>query len=125
MPAITRAVASSRSSCWSIPRPTKILGAQGVGESGVDKRIDVIATAITGGILASELADLELAYAPQFGSAKDPVNMLGHIVANLRDGLTETIQWHEVDAAVAAGATVLDVRTWPWSTTRTRSPARC
>ena len=93
------------------PETDEILGAQGVGESGVDKRIDVIATAITGGILASELADLELAYAPQFGSAKDPVNMLGHIAANLRDGLTETIQWHEVDAAVAAGATVLDVRT--------------
>ena len=93
------------------PETDEILGAQGVGESGVDKRIDVIATAITGGLLASELADLELAYAPQFGSAKDPVNMLGHIAANLRDGLTETIQWHEVDAAVAAGATVLDVRT--------------
>ena len=93
------------------PETDEILGAQGVGESGVDKRIDVIATAITGGILASELADLELAYAPQFGSAKDPVNMLGFIAANLRDGLTETIQWHELDDAVAAGATVLDVRT--------------
>ena len=55
-----------------------ILGAQGVGGAGVDKRIDVIATAMRGGLTASELADLELAYAPQFGSAKDPVNMLGY-----------------------------------------------
>lgn len=93
------------------PETDEILGAQGVGEAGVDKRIDVIATAMTGGILASELADLELAYAPQFGSAKDPINMLGWIASNQREGLTETIQWHELDAATAAGATVLDVRT--------------
>lgn len=93
------------------PDTDEILGAQGVGEAGVDKRIDVIATAITGGIRASELADLELAYAPQFGSAKDPINMLGWIASNLRDGLTETIQWHELDAAIADGATVVDVRT--------------
>jgi hypothetical protein len=59
------------------PETDAILGAQGVGGEGVDKRIDVIATAITGGLTASDLADLELAYAPQFGSAKDPVNMLG------------------------------------------------
>ncbi len=93
------------------PATDEILGAQGVGESGVDKRMDVIATAITGHLLASDLADLELAYAPQFGSAKDPINMLGWIASNLRDGLTDTIQWHELDAAVASGATVLDVRT--------------
>lgn len=88
-----------------------ILGAQGVGESGVDKRIDVIATAMRGGLAASELADLELTYAPQFGSAKDAVNMLGMIAENLRDGLTETIQWHEVEAEVARGVQVIDVRT--------------
>lgn len=93
------------------PETDEILGAQGVGEAGVDKRIDIIATAITGGLLASELAELELAYAPQFGSAKDPVNMLGWVASNLRDGLTETIQWHELDDAVAAGATLVDVRT--------------
>ena len=73
-----------------------ILGAQGVGGAGVDKRIDVIATAIRGGLTASDLADLELAYAPQFGSAKDPVNMLGFIADNLACGATETIQWHEM-----------------------------
>lgn len=93
------------------PETDAILGAQGVGEAGVDKRIDVIATAIAGGLTASELADLELAYAPQFGSAKDPVNMLGFIAENRRNGLTDSIQWHEVAAAVGAGATVLDVRT--------------
>jgi len=88
-----------------------ILGAQAVGGSGVDKRIDVIATAMRGGLTASDLADLELSYAPQFGSAKDPVNMLGFVAENLRDGRTETIQWHEIDAALAEGAQLIDVRT--------------
>ncbi|CRK50003.1 Oxidoreductase [Rhodococcus sp. RD6.2] len=90
------------------PDTDAILGAQGVGGDGVDKRIDVIATAMVGGITASELADLELAYAPQFGSAKDPVNMLGYIADNLRVGTAATIQWHELDAA---GAVLVDVRT--------------
>ena len=80
-----------------------ILGAQGVGGAGVDKRMDVIATAMRGGLTASDLADLELSYAPQFGSAKDPVNMLGFIAENLRDGLTETIQWHELAARSRQG----------------------
>ncbi|BEH02318.1 FAD-dependent oxidoreductase [Brooklawnia propionicigenes] len=88
-----------------------ILGAQGVGGAGVDKRIDVIATAMRGGLTASDLADLELSYAPQFGSAKDPVNMLGFIAENLRDGLTETVQWHELDAELAKGVQLIDVRT--------------
>ncbi len=88
-----------------------ILGAQGVGGSGVDKRIDVIATAIRGGLTASDLADLELAYAPQFGSAKDPVNMLGFIAENLRDELVDTVQWHEVEAELANGVQLIDVRT--------------
>lgn len=87
-----------------------ILGAQGVGGGGVDKRIDVIATAMAGGISASELADLELAYAPQFSSAKDPVNMLGYIALNAAEGLTPSIQWHELDAATNTGATLIDVR---------------
>ena len=88
-----------------------ILGAQGVGRDGVDKRIDVIATAMTGGLTASALADLELAYAPQFASAKDPVNMLGYIADNLRSGVARSIQWHELADAVAAGAVLVDVRT--------------
>lgn len=93
------------------PQTDAILGAQGVGEQGVDKRIDVIATAMRGGLRASELAELELAYAPQFGSAKDPVNVLGYIAGNLASGLDSTVQWHELEAAQADGATVVDVRT--------------
>ncbi len=88
----------------------RILGVQGVGCSGVDKRIDVIATAMRTGLNASDLADLELAYAPQFGSAKDPVNMLGYVAQNLADGLTAAAQWHEVAEARAAGAAIIDVR---------------
>ncbi|HEX5336138.1 MAG TPA: rhodanese-like domain-containing protein, partial [Propionicimonas sp.] len=88
-----------------------ILGAQGVGGAGVDKRMDVIATAMRGGLTASDLADLELSYAPQFGSAKDPVNMLGFIAENLHDGLTDTIQWHELAAEVGKGVQLIDVRT--------------
>ena len=88
-----------------------ILGAQGVGGSGVDKRMDVISTAMRGGLTASDLADLELSYAPQFGSAKDPVNMLGFIAENLRDGLTESIQWHELAPEIGKGVQLIDVRT--------------
>lgn len=88
-----------------------ILGAQGVGGEGVDKRVDVLATALYAGLSAEDLADLELAYAPQYGSAKDPVNMLGYIAENIRTGTTRTVQWHEVTDRVAAGAHLLDVRT--------------
>lgn len=66
---------------------------------------------MTGGITASRLADLELAYAPAFGSAKDPVNMLGYVAANLREGTVETVQWDEVAERVDAGAVLLDTRT--------------
>ncbi|WP_431245640.1 FAD-dependent oxidoreductase [Leifsonia xyli] len=93
------------------PETDAILGAQIVGGEGVDKRIDVIAVAMAGGITASGLTRLELAYAPQFGSAKDPVNQLGYVADNLRTGATRAIQWHELDAVVAAGATLVDVRT--------------
>ncbi|NLF04375.1 MAG: FAD-dependent oxidoreductase [Actinomycetales bacterium] len=92
------------------PISDEILGAQGVGGAGVDKRIDVIATAMRGGLRASELANLELAYAPQFGSAKDPVTMLGMIADNLAAGLTATVQWHEVARELDDGAFMLDVR---------------
>jgi NADPH-dependent 2,4-dienoyl-CoA reductase/sulfur reductase-like enzyme/rhodanese-related sulfurtransferase len=93
------------------PATDRILGAQAVGGDGVDKRIDVIATAMAGGLTASDLADLELAYAPQYSSAKDPVNMLGYVDDNAASGLTTSIQWHELDAALAAGASLVDVRT--------------
>ncbi|MDL5352723.1 FAD-dependent oxidoreductase [Microbacterium sp. zg-YB36] len=92
------------------PDTGRILGAQIVGGSGVDKRIDVIATAMHAGLPAAELANLELAYAPQYASAKDPVNMVGYIAGNLAAGVSETLQWHELDAALAAGATLIDVR---------------
>lgn len=93
------------------PKTHRILGVQGVGKEGVDKRIDVIATAMRGGITAPELADLELAYAPPFGSAKDPVNMLGYISENVLSGITPTVQWSEVEQKVSEGYTILDVRT--------------
>lgn len=89
----------------------EILGAQAIGRDGADKRIDVIATAMRGGLKGAELADLELAYAPQFGSAKDPINMLGFIDDNVVTGQSELIQWHEVAAAQQAGTPLLDVRT--------------
>lgn len=92
------------------PATDAILGAQGVGGEGVDKRIDVIATAMRGGLTATDLADLELAYAPQYGSAKDPVNLLGYIADNLAAGVVHTVQWNEVDELVGSGAQLLDVR---------------
>jgi rhodanese-related sulfurtransferase len=88
----------------------EILGAQGIGIAGVDKRIDVIATAMRGGITAPELADLELAYAPPFGSAKDPVNMLGYIAENILSGLTKTAQWNQIAEYQEMGYQLLDVR---------------
>lgn len=92
------------------PSTQQILGAQGVGREGVDKRIDVIATAMRAGLTAPELADLELAYAPPFGSAKDPVNMLGYMADNILSGLTRTVQWDEIAGLMADGLTVVDVR---------------
>lgn len=89
----------------------EILGAQGIGIEGVDKRIDVIATAMRAGIKAPELADLELAYAPPFGSAKDPVNMLGYIAENIISGLTKTAQWNQINKYEEMGYQLLDVRT--------------
>ena len=92
------------------PKTGEILGAQGIGIEGVDKRIDVIATAMRGGITAPELADLELAYAPPFGSAKDPVNMLGYIAENVISGLLKTAQWNEIEDFTNRGFELIDVR---------------
>jgi len=92
------------------PETDLILGAQAVGEEGVDKRIDVIATAMAAGLTATDLMDLELSYAPQFASAKDPVNMLGYVNENRATG-EKAVQWHEVDALLAEGWTLIDVRT--------------
>lgn len=87
-----------------------VLGAQGVGERGVDKRIDVLSTAIRAGMTGPALADLETAYAPAFGAAKDPVTMLGLVAENTLSGLTPSIQWHELDEAREDGAVLVDVR---------------
>ncbi len=92
------------------PTTGKILGAQANGEDGVDKRIDVIATAMHGGLFIDDLMDLELAYAPQFGSAKDAINIAGYVGNNVFNGTTPTIQWHQLEAARANGAQVVDVR---------------
>ncbi len=88
-----------------------ILGAQIIGGQGVDKRIDVLATAASAGLTASALADLELAYAPQYGSAKDPINMLGYVARNRREGQDRSIQWHELAHELESGAVLVDVRT--------------
>lgn len=88
----------------------KIFGAQGIGAEGVDKRIDILATAIKGELTIFDLPELEFTYAPPFGSAKDPVNMLGYAAMNLAEGLSESIQWSELNAELAAGKILLDVR---------------
>jgi NADPH-dependent 2,4-dienoyl-CoA reductase/sulfur reductase-like enzyme/rhodanese-related sulfurtransferase len=89
----------------------KILGAQIVGEEGVDKRIDVIATAIRAGMSVYDLEELELAYAPQFGAAKDPVNVAGFVASNILKGDVEVIYWHELDSLDEQRNVLLDVRT--------------
>ncbi len=93
------------------PNDGTILGAQIVGRNGVDKRIDVIATAMAGGITADGLADLELAYAPPFSSAKDPVNLLGYMAENVLCGDCDVVDPRELDALVTQGWTLVDVRT--------------
>ena len=90
----------------------RILGAQIAGFGGVDKRIDVLATAIRAGMKAYELTDLDLAYAPPYSSAKDPVNMAGYIVENIKNGLVK--QWYCEDAENLprdGSVTLLDTRT--------------
>ncbi len=92
------------------PQEGRILGAQAVGFDGVEKRIDVLATAIKGNLTVFDLPDLELCYAPPYSSAKDPVNMAGYLAANILEGLVDTVQWHEVDGISARGGLFVDVR---------------
>ena len=90
----------------------RLLGAQIVGGEGVDKRIDVLSAAIHAGLSARELESLDLAYAPPYSSAKDPVNMAGFMVDNLADGRLKQFFWDEVDALPRDGSiTLLDTRT--------------
>lgn len=93
------------------PTDGTVLGAQAVGRNGVDKRIDVIATAMAGGITADRLADLELAYAPPFSSAKDPVNQLGYMAENVLSGDCDVVEPLELLDLVDAGWMIVDVRT--------------
>ena len=88
----------------------KILGVQAVGMEGVEKRVDVIATAMKLGATVYDLPDLELAYAPPYSSAKDPANIAGYVASNILEGTIDTFQWHEVDGLIAKGAFLLDVR---------------
>jgi rhodanese-related sulfurtransferase len=88
-----------------------LLGAQIVGRDGIDKRIDVLATAIRAGMTAYDLQDLELAYAPPFSSAKDPVNMAGYVAANILDGDNEPFYWNDIDDLKLDETVLLDVRT--------------
>lgn len=88
----------------------QIFGAQAIGKEGVDKRIDILSTAIKAKLTVFDLPELELTYAPPFGSAKDPVNMAGYAAINLLLGQSENIQWHELAAELAKGKVLLDVR---------------
>lgn len=88
----------------------RILGAQAVGREGVDKRLDVLATALRLGASVDDLAGLELAYAPPFSSAKDPVNILGYVAGNLLRGEERFVDWRTVLAHDPAHAVLLDVR---------------
>ncbi len=89
----------------------RILGCQAVGADGVDKRIDVVATAMRLGAKATDLCDLELTYAPPYSSAKDPVNMLGYVAENVLSGLVEVATFDEALARDPQTTMLLDVRT--------------
>lgn len=93
------------------PSTGQIWGAQAVGEEGVEKRIDVISTAMQGNLTVEDLADLELCYSPPVGSAKDPVNIAGMAATNVLEGLVEQVDWKELKhAASLPGVVILDVR---------------
>lgn len=105
------AVNMSIKALWD-KKTLKILGAQIVGFDGVDKRMDVLATAIRFGAKIIDLAELELCYAPPFGSAKDPVNMLGFVGENIVSGRIKQFFWNDVEKLPRDGSvTLLDVRT--------------
>ena len=93
------------------PETLEILGAQAIGEEGTEKRIDVIATSIKAGLKVTHLSDLELAYAPPFSSAKDPVNILGYIAENVVDGAYKVAYPSQVEDFIKQNALFLDVRT--------------
>lgn len=89
----------------------KILGAQAVGAEGVDKRMDVLATAMRAGLTVFDLEHLELCYAPPFSSAKDPVNVAGFVASNVLKGDMPVFHWHDVAGREKSKVLLLDVRT--------------
>ncbi|OOM13786.1 CoA-disulfide reductase [Clostridium saccharobutylicum] len=92
------------------PKNGTIFGAQGVGMDGVEKRIDIIATAIKGNLNVFDLQDVEVCYAPPYNSAKDPVNMLGYYASNIIDGIVDIIEWDQIDKLDKKNSIILDVR---------------
>ncbi|MDU4860272.1 MAG: CoA-disulfide reductase [Terrisporobacter othiniensis] len=92
------------------PNTGKILGAQGVGKDGIDKRIDLIANSIKAGFTVYDLQDTEVCYAPPYNSAKDPVNMLGYCGANIMENIVKNTQWYEIEGLVKNEEYILDVR---------------
>jgi NADPH-dependent 2,4-dienoyl-CoA reductase/sulfur reductase-like enzyme/peroxiredoxin family protein/rhodanese-related sulfurtransferase/TusA-related sulfurtransferase len=93
------------------PDNRRVLGAQATGYSGIDKRIDVIATAIKGNMTVDDLTEIEHAYAPPYSSAKDPVNMAGFAAQNILEGLIQTVKWTDIDNIDSSAVFLLDVRT--------------
>lgn len=92
------------------PKNGTIFGAQGVGMDGVEKRIDIIATAIKGNLNVFDLQDVEVCYAPPYNSAKDPVNMLGYYASNIIEGIVDIIEWDQIDKLDKKNSIILDVR---------------
>ncbi|MCC3869583.1 CoA-disulfide reductase [Terrisporobacter mayombei] len=92
------------------PITGKILGAQGVGKDGIDKRIDLIANSIKAGFTVYDLQDTEVCYAPPYNSAKDPVNMMGYCGANIMENIVKNTQWYEIENLVKNEEYILDVR---------------
>ncbi|MFC1863071.1 FAD-dependent oxidoreductase [Thermodesulfobacteriota bacterium] len=92
------------------PEQGKILGSQIVGVDGVDKRIDVLATALYASMTVFDLEELELAYAPPYSSAKDPINIAGFVAANMLKGDVNTINWEDIDALKEGNEVLIDLR---------------
>jgi len=93
------------------PNDGRVLGAQAVGCDGVDKRIDVLATAITAKMAVDDLTKIQLSYAPQFGSGKDAINIAGYVASNILHGDAPTVYWNEQSNINSEKALLLDVRT--------------
>ena len=93
------------------PKTGEIYGAQAVGQEGTEKRIDVIATAMIGKLTVEDLPDLELAYAPPYSSAKDPVNIAGYVAEHIVNNDYKMIQWYQIQEVIEQGGLIVDVRT--------------